>query len=340
MNLIALMGPLALSATFLVGLPEPPSEQKAKYVSGPFQVAGNGLYQQASYIERRDENGKPILDKKGRRVEPGDLSELGPQLGGDLKLSPDEIRRINEASGKINCGTTKEGIPIDAHGTIFPNGMAVLTLTHVIMDEKTRKAYPRCILVGQAGIKDVELDLRESSILEIPAPSARWEEAAVVVMLMNRRVDIHGRPLSGLPLDEAGKPTAYRQKKLMVSSVLLDRGGAKYRGNPEKEPTIQECSPQLHPRAKSEQMWGNRGDCTMTPAASGSVALGRVDGTLMIQAIFTGEPSWDDRKFLPANGLPFSLDDTRPNYSVGYNFDDEDVTSMMKFVERQSALLR
>jgi hypothetical protein len=157
------MGLLALSAAFLVGLPEAPSEQTAKSVGDSFQVASSDLYQQASYIERRDENGKPIVDKKGKPVEPGNLSELGPQLEGDLKLSPDEIRTINEASGKIHCGTTKEGIPIDGHGTLFPNGLAVLTLRHVVEDTPG-KVYPRCTFVGQTGIKDVELDQGEFDI--------------------------------------------------------------------------------------------------------------------------------------------------------------------------------
>jgi hypothetical protein len=156
-------------------------------------------------------------------------------------------------------------------------------------------------------------------------------------MLKNRRLDNHGRPLSGLPLDEAAKPTAYGEKKLVVSSIMYNRAGTKYRGNPEKEPTIQECSPQLHPRGKSG-MSVNYGDCTLTPGASGSGALGRVNGTMMVQGIFTSEPLWGNGMMAP-NGVPFSLDPSRPNYSYGFSFYPEDVIKMNEFVEKQGGVL-
>ena len=276
----------------------------------------DGRVQRVNLIPELDENGKPLVDGEGNMIDKrGPLSTKGPQLPGDLTLSLQDVRQINDAVGFLDCGDEVTGTYALSSATLYGNGGQLIATWRSIAERMGHFRKP-CWLRKQRelGAPEVELDLDHAAVQFIPSPTGDIDDALALIRLKKRMA-------GGLPLDNSGRPLPAGIRFIHVSAAQLDVTRSHFIGVPNIEPTVQACARRLDRRKGSELLT----DCSMTEEGIGAVALVRIDGRLSIKAIFTRTgPAGADGKTFDVRAEPAS-------YSQGQELTAEIVKRMKDF---------
>jgi len=289
--------------------------------------------QLANLIPELDENGKPLVDGAGNMIERrGALFTKGPQLPGDLKLSPQDMQQINDAVGFMDCGSEVVGNYTLTTATLYGNGGQLVAQWRAIVDlpasakgakgDRPVGTFKKpCWLRPQGKSKLIEEELRldPRSVQFVPSPSGELDGALALIRL-RKRTSV------GLPLDDSGTPLAVGTPFLHVGAVQLDATRRAYIGDPYTEPAVQACARRIDRRKAGDLMT----DCSMTEEAIGSVGLVRLGGRLAIKAVFTRTGS--ER----ADGKPFNPNQAPASFSQGVEL-TPDVVKQMKSFEAAGA---
>jgi hypothetical protein len=277
----------------------------------------DGHPQLANLIPELDANGKPIVDGNGNMVDKrGPLFTKGPQLPGDLKLSPQDMQQINDAVGSLDCGDEMIGTFELSSVTLYGNGGQLVTAWHSIVNRKTGTFRKPCWLRvnDKSRLTEVELDLDHAAVHRIPSPTGEFDGALALIRLRKRMA-------TGLPLDESGTPLPVGTRFVQIAAVQLDQARTTFIGVPNRESTVQACSRTIDRRKGSEILT----DCSMTEEGLGAVGLVRIDGRLSIKAIFTRTGA------ASADGKPFNVRTEPASYAQGLELTVDVVKQMKDF---------
>ena len=159
---------------------------------------------------------KDVVEKspKDPADDRGPLLEMGPKLG----LSPQEIKRIRETTGKLHCAGPGG---ISGTATLVGDGSTVVTVAHAFIDEKTGKnrfAKPDCTFTTLSDPPItrklmVQLSNPNLMILGKHYPIGSGNDYAIVKL---------DKPIFGVnpfPIDLSSTQIPVRQKTYVVSAL-------------------------------------------------------------------------------------------------------------------------
>ena len=186
----------------------------------------------------------------------GPLFTKGPQLSGDLKMSAEDMKRINNTVGLLECRDASGWIGRGT-ATLYGNGTQIVTARRSIIYSPTDQDLPiqgdekfmkSCWLrkQGKSEMVDVELDMEKKVII---STLVNGTDFLALVKLKQRPADKNGVPLQGLPLDDLGFGRSSDVRVALVSATMWPDKGPEI-ANPKIEPIVQECRPEILRRAE------------------------------------------------------------------------------------------
>lgn len=279
---------------------------------------GGELLHQVNLVAQQDDNGNKILDEDGKPKDPrGAITRLGPKLG----MSAAEIDQARKSTGLVVC-TGQNGVaPMAGSGTLYGNGMQLVTNTHILIDEQGRSRKP-CYFQNQDGKNSVSVDLDLGRSKTFRTSASDFNDDVALVRLSQKIPGAKGYPIDG-------SRRLIGNEKMIVISAKQNRMKETV---PADEPVVQQC------RAKEVGLSDTgmtvvQGDCSMTHGASGSVGFVRVNGRLIIKVIMAGgaDPDNDNKPFKAFKPGASNWANSEASFSFGFGVDSDFARKVIAF---------
>ena len=229
----------------------------------------------------------------GSTDERGFLTELGPELG----LSPNELRKIRMSTGRVVCPGTKYKNNSVASGALILSNDEVITTAHSFVDEwgRFREPLSECFFQNHAIPSEVvHIRFQHGSFrLGNRTPSNAMNSVPfdyAVVRLVHEVAGATPFPIDSSPV----------RKGQTIIGISADQERLP-KAHMTTEPIVESCSVQKTYPEKDWHPTFYYSDCDLAGGASGGANLVRVRGMLMLRGIFvaTGTSDQDHKPYDP-----------------------------------------